>query len=127
MAANQTKQVMKSWFMSGSPNTGSGSTLHVILKLARPRTKGTLHTVGCLLVASVQHRSEQIEHEFDDIVRHVRLDQRVSIRLRRNCQVSNVAPGSDSYFFDCFCKGEQPLSGKLIELSGMAIVGQRSD
>src|SRR5262245_22439007 len=101
--------------MTGSPNAGNGGTLHVILKVTRRTTEGALHTVGYRLVTSVQHRAEQVEDEFDHVVRHMRLDQRIAIRIRRDRQESNVASGCESYFFDRRGKCEGSWSGELIE------------
>ena len=86
-----------------------------------------MHAVGDRLVTSVQHRAEKVKHQVDHVGRHTRLNQRGAIRFGRDRQVSNLASGCPTDFFNRGSKGECSRAGELIKLSGVSIIGQCRD
>src|SRR5262245_15173117 len=115
------------WLMSLSPYANGRGALHVLAEVTGRPTEGALNSVGYWFITPVKHLVEQIEDKVDDATRHLRLHERGAIGFGLNLQVSNVAAGRHTYFFDRVVQRKPPRTGELVELAGMAGVGQRSD
>ena len=72
-AAKTRPKAMRVLSMATSPHAALGRRLHVLAKITRRAAKRAPDPVGHVRIATVEHGGKEVEHQFDHLLRHLRV------------------------------------------------------